>query len=126
MRRYQSHKVVEAGVVIRCAPNEAGNQWLVSVEGSPDPFILPASRFEGQSPLDLIGGYLVRYHDGYISWSPRKAFEGGYQLLTPPDAFFDGARELSDSARTPDERMMDAPLTHAQRLASHQKWRHET
>ena len=25
-----------------------------------------------------IGGYYVRYHDGYQSWSPAKAFEDGY------------------------------------------------
>lgn len=27
------------------------------------------------------GGYLVVYEDGYTSYSPAKAFEGGYTLL---------------------------------------------
>ena len=25
-----------------------------------------------------VGGYLVRYEDGYLSWSPAEAFENGY------------------------------------------------
>ena len=27
------------------------------------------------------GGYYVRYEDGYESWSPAQAFEGGYTLI---------------------------------------------
>ena len=27
-------------------------------------------------------GYRVRYEDGYISWSPKRAFEGAYRLVT--------------------------------------------
>ena len=27
------------------------------------------------------GGYYVRYEDGYESWSPAEAFEGGYTKL---------------------------------------------
>lgn len=28
-----------------------------------------------------VGGYYVRYDDGYESWSPAKAFEDGYTLI---------------------------------------------
>ena len=27
------------------------------------------------------GGYFVEYEDGYQSWSPSEAFEGGYTLV---------------------------------------------
>jgi len=33
---------------------------------------------EGKSRL----GYKVRYEDGYVSWSPREAFERAYRLVT--------------------------------------------
>lgn len=29
-------------------------------------------------PMSPVGGYYVRYEDGYESWSPAKAFEDGY------------------------------------------------
>ena len=29
---------------------------------------------------DVVGGYFVRYDDGYESWSPASAFESGYTL----------------------------------------------
>lgn len=38
-----------------------------------------ADRFKGDGD-DL--GYFVRYEDGYESWSPTKAFEGGYERIT--------------------------------------------
>ncbi len=30
------------------------------------------------SAWGIIGGYVVKYPDGYISWSPKEAFEEGY------------------------------------------------
>lgn len=30
-----------------------------------------------------VGGYFVVYPDGYESWSPAKAFEDGYERITP-------------------------------------------
>ena len=36
-------------------------------------------RFQGKDGDD---GYYVRYQDGYESWSPTKAFEEGYTLIT--------------------------------------------
>ena len=32
-------------------------------------------------PQEYIGGYLVQYEDGYLSWSPAKAFEEGYTRI---------------------------------------------
>lgn len=43
---------------------------------------------ENENPTDE--GYLVRYSDGYISWSPKKQFEEAYSKV--------GANPLVDSA----------------------------
>ncbi|PYX85030.1 MAG: hypothetical protein DMG70_05000 [Acidobacteria bacterium] len=32
-------------------------------------------------PQEYLGGYLVQYEDGYLSWSPAKAFEEGYTRI---------------------------------------------
>lgn len=32
-------------------------------------------------PYEDEPGYVVVYEDGYISWSPKEAFEGGYKLF---------------------------------------------
>lgn len=36
------------------------------------------NRRELEVPHDYVGGYLVQYEDGYLSWSPAEAFEKGY------------------------------------------------
>lgn len=81
MKKYRSHKVVEAAVIR-------------SYNASTDPSIVvddatPGTGFEAVSvPGDFfsrgrpeVGDYLVRYADGYLSWSPKKAFEEGYTLV---------------------------------------------
>lgn len=32
----------------------------------------------------VVGGYYVRYEDGYTSFSPAKAFEDGYTAMSDP------------------------------------------
>jgi len=78
MRRYRSHKVVEAGVI-----RELGS-GRVLVSDSPHDHIdttewidVPADIFARGTPSIGVD-YLVRYEDGYVSWSPRAAFEAGY------------------------------------------------
>ena len=69
MRRYRSHKVVEAGVVQHV---EAGS---VTVDDEVIP--VPAGIFARGTP-SIGEDYLVRYEDGYVSWSPKATFEAGY------------------------------------------------
>lgn len=38
-------------------------------------------RLDAMMPMQLSGGYYVRYEDGYESWSPAKAFEEGYTRI---------------------------------------------
>ena len=76
MKTYKSHKTVEAfkiegisgtygrehGAMLR---DDAGGEVHVSRE-----------YLDKHTPKT--GGYYVRYPDGYESWSPADAFEGGY------------------------------------------------
>lgn len=38
---------------------------------------------DGEAWANLVGGYYVRYADGFESWSPAKAFEDGYTKMVP-------------------------------------------
>ena len=72
MRKWKSHKTVEAEPIVSLGPESCAiaNGDTVAIprnftaRGTPDP-----------------GDYLVRYEDGYLSWSPKKAFEDGYSVL---------------------------------------------
>jgi hypothetical protein len=80
MKKYQSHKVVEAGIIAALALDEDGS-GVVIVEGVE--YDVPTGfRRPGASVRPHAGDYFVRYQpDGYVSWSPRKAFEDGYRPI---------------------------------------------
>lgn len=42
-------------------------------------FMLRNKLYKPMAAMDLVGGYLVFYADGYVSWSPAAAFEEGYK-----------------------------------------------
>ena len=67
---YVCHKHVRAAKVIAVA-----HEREVTIEGGHKHDIGP-QRFEVMGPE--VGGYLVFYKDGYVSYSPAKAFEEGY------------------------------------------------
>lgn len=84
--RYRCHKVVEAMKITRVVEHtiEGRMRWMLLddeghrvdvgadwMERLPGPF---------DSPL---GGYYVRYKDGYESWSPASEFEDGYTRIDP-------------------------------------------
>ncbi len=69
--RYRCHKEVWALKI----------KWIIGNTITPDdpgyePFTLSAAYFEKHQPY--AGGYYVVYADGYESFSPADAFEGGY------------------------------------------------
>ena len=73
MKKYQSHKTVEAAK-IKAA--EYGNEKIrLALDDGTVEVVPRADRFK---PTEEDLGYLVRYSDGYLSWSPTKAFEEGY------------------------------------------------
>lgn len=76
MKRYKSHKIVEAGLIARFEGLDIvlANGERVRVN-SEDHARIGNMRHDRE-------GYLVRYEDGYLSWSPKKAFDEGYTEVT--------------------------------------------
>lgn len=77
MKQYKSHKIVEAGLIDHFN-NPAREVVLADGEVVT---LNPDDRERIGKMIKDGGGYLVRYDDGYLSWSPRKAFEEGYTAL---------------------------------------------
>lgn len=75
--RYQSHKTVGALQIA----NVSGTVITFVDEAFP-PMHVDPSMFLRYTPT--AGDYYVAYDDGYTSFSPQKAFEEGYSLITPP------------------------------------------
>lgn len=94
MERYRCHKVVEAAKIARVFP--AGIYgWLLVLEGA-GPGAVETLEAK-HSPCE--GGYLVRYDDGYTSYSPAAAFEGGYHREVEGAGKTQAARSLERMAR---------------------------
>lgn len=84
MQLYHCHKIVEASKIT----------LVTSISGTGEdnkPYIIPhkaeVETADGifnvsyGEKMPAIGDYLVRYADGYVSWSPAKAFEEGYTAI---------------------------------------------
>lgn len=80
--RYRCHKVVRALKLSDITRNNDTRQVTVVPEDkSYQPFDATPGwygRFHGS---DDDTGYFVQYEDGFLSWSPTKAFEDGYSLI---------------------------------------------
>ena len=79
--RWQSHKKVWADKIVAAIPESPSmhGHWDLLCGGSRRVSLQLARRVpDGLSP---VGGYYVRYEDGYESWSPAKAFEEGYTRI---------------------------------------------
>lgn len=87
--RFQSHKVVQAARICGWTHESV----IVEVDGYLKEVPRPPHLFARGSPV--LGDYLVRYDDGYVSWSRRKAFEEGYVPLA------DGGIATLSSAAAP-------------------------
>ena len=83
MAEFKCHKVVRAAKVVDLVMLPNGNAGLILADGDLlelDPAFVV--RHFGEAPYQL-PGYVVRYEDGYLSWSPVKAFEEGYTKRLP-------------------------------------------
>jgi len=76
---WKSHKVVEAEKIVRLIFDDESQIANVVLEPKEAIFDVPNEIFARGTPEP--GDYLVKYEDGYISWSPAKAFEEGYTLV---------------------------------------------
>ena len=90
MPRYKSHKEVWALKIAKIEPacgdrpatiqdNWDGGAIVTPVEEGYAPFRVDCEYVRKHDPKS--GGYHVVYQDGYTSWSPAEAFEGGYTLI---------------------------------------------
>jgi len=81
MRKFRSHKIVEAESIseVKFEAAQAPNSYLVLASGQE---VHPSLDFFARG-RPQVGDYLVRYEDGYLSWSPKKAFEEGYTEVEP-------------------------------------------
>lgn len=75
--RYKSHKIVHALKIHNIDLDlESGAAVITPADDGYGPFPVDAEYMGKHKPR--IGGYYVVYEDGYKSWSPAEAFEGGY------------------------------------------------
>lgn len=77
LKRYRCHKVVRAAKIVRVVVDAA---WcLLTLDGASTTYPVTLAWAKKHDPQP--GGYLVRYEDGYESFSPAAAFEAGYTLI---------------------------------------------
>lgn len=79
--QFQCHKVVGAGKIIEVTKHVDGGDLLAYRDAHQgEAWVkLPtgwAARFKAD-----VGGYLVQYDDGYLSYSPPEPFEAGYTRI---------------------------------------------
>jgi len=80
--KYSSHKVVEAALIKNIGEFNAHtncHNMAVDIAGETKVIAVPVEYVKKHTPE--AGGYFVRYEDGYESFSPAAAFEGGYTLI---------------------------------------------
>jgi len=79
---YQSRKVVAAAQIRMVTVIEGGDVDMV-IEGGGDVHGARMSAMAVSRYLPIVGDWLMIYPDGYVSISPRPAFEDGYRPLAP-------------------------------------------
>ena len=78
MQRFKCHKVVEAAEIVGY-DMEGSGKGQFGVWFGPHHEWLPVEPGFFARGVPSKGDYVVRYlPDGYISWSPKSAFEDGY------------------------------------------------
>ena len=77
--QYRSHKTVEALKIDGVYGKTGGGADLCFEDTNFAPITVSAEYISKHKPQ--AGGYYVVYKDGYESWSPAEAFEGGYTKI---------------------------------------------
>lgn len=83
MKKFKCHKVVEAVQLDVVGPLSGAH---VEVEAGGETFYLDQEWVRRHKPE--AGGYLVRYADGYESFSPKDVFEAGYHEISEDEPKF--------------------------------------
>lgn len=81
MQKYQCHKIVQAAKIIGIVANT--KESIIAKCDDGQDYVLPVARINIADILEpgKSFGYVVRYEDGYTSWSPAEPFETGYTLI---------------------------------------------
>lgn len=83
--QWRSHKVVHAAKVVRCVYHGPGTGYAEDyfwvLEGGISVIASERLRARVTDQLSPVGGYYIRYEDGFESWSPKKPFVEGYNRL---------------------------------------------
>lgn len=84
--QYRCHKLVRAAPIvgIEVVGDEGNEHCEVEVAVDKDILVIHAPPSLISRGMPQNGDYFVVYDDGYVSWSPRGAFEGGYTVELPP------------------------------------------
>lgn len=87
MKRYTSFKEVDAAKIkaIGAINTDSNTAMVLLADDESTSTRVTAewlAKHSNNGSIDLVGGYLVRYADGYESWSPAEAFESGYKEIT--------------------------------------------
>lgn len=83
--RYKCHKEVGALKIKALQHNPDGSLTITPAELGFAPFNVEASSVPLHSAArPEPGWYYVEYENGYVSFSPAKAFEEGYKLIVDP------------------------------------------
>ncbi len=96
LSRYRSHKEVEAGQITDIALVEYDGSAVLHLED----ILLEVDAVYLAKHQPVVGGYYVRYADGYESFSPAEAFEQGYTAIADEE---DAAAQLAAWAQMRDE-----------------------
>lgn len=86
MKRYTSIKEVDADQIVSVSAfNYAGRYYTLNLRGGEQVNVsdLWFNKHSDNKKTNLVGGYFIRYADGYESWSPLEAFEAGYREIVP-------------------------------------------
>lgn len=75
-----------------------------TVKASPMSKLEYAKLMRNPEPYEDEPGYIVIYEDGYISWSPKEAFEKGYRLS---ETFIDRLKIEMDDLEEKSEKLED-------------------
>ncbi len=134
MRRWQSHKLVEAAKIIVLDPAEQSIQVDSGVSFDLDGEVYERIRTMGhRSTEQVVGGYFVRYADGHESWSPPLQFLDGYTRVAGSAEKVDNGLQswrshkivlagLIESVIEGDDAEMYLELDGGDRVVSNERW----
>lgn len=76
--QWQCHKVVQAAQIENIRDQHVPDGAILTLSGG---FTVKVDNAWCQRHEARVGGYLVVYEDGYMSFSPAAAFESGYTRI---------------------------------------------